>query len=139
MHTTLRIQDALYREAKARAARMGVSLTRYIEDALRTRIEGEGATVREAAPDYDASGTAALAVAQDLLKGRRAAGNLARFSKEERADLAALLLDFDEEEEGAEEAWTDEIKARLKAIDDGTAVGIPWEDVEREARKLLGK
>jgi hypothetical protein len=38
MQTTLRINDALYREAKAEAARLGVTLTSFIEDALRARI-----------------------------------------------------------------------------------------------------
>lgn len=38
MQTTLRIDDETYREAKAEAARRGVTLTRFIEDALRQRI-----------------------------------------------------------------------------------------------------
>jgi hypothetical protein len=38
MQTTLRINDAVYRDAKAEAARRGVTLTRFIEDALRERI-----------------------------------------------------------------------------------------------------
>jgi len=38
MQTTLRIDDATYREAKAEAARLGVTLTRFIEDALRKHI-----------------------------------------------------------------------------------------------------
>jgi hypothetical protein len=38
MQTTLRIDDATYREAKAEAARLGLTLTRFIEDALRQRI-----------------------------------------------------------------------------------------------------
>jgi antitoxin component of RelBE/YafQ-DinJ toxin-antitoxin module len=38
MQTTLRIDDSLYREAKAEAARRGLTLTRFIEDALRARI-----------------------------------------------------------------------------------------------------
>jgi hypothetical protein len=46
MQTTLRIDDATYREAKAEAARLGLTLTRFIEDALRQRIarsrEGDG-------------------------------------------------------------------------------------------------
>jgi antitoxin component of RelBE/YafQ-DinJ toxin-antitoxin module len=40
MQTTLRIDDRLYREAKAEAARMGITLTRFLEDALRQRIAG---------------------------------------------------------------------------------------------------
>lgn len=38
MQTTLRIDDTTYREAKAEAARRGVTLTRFIEEALRERI-----------------------------------------------------------------------------------------------------
>ena len=38
MQTTLRIDDRLYREAKAEAAREGVSLTRFLEEGLRLRL-----------------------------------------------------------------------------------------------------
>ena len=38
MQTTLRIQDELYREAKATAAREGVTLTRFIESALELKL-----------------------------------------------------------------------------------------------------
>jgi hypothetical protein len=38
MQTTLRIDDAIYREAKAQAARSGVTLTRFIEDALSRQL-----------------------------------------------------------------------------------------------------
>ncbi len=38
MQTTLRIDDQVFRNAKAEAARLGVTLTRFIEDALRERI-----------------------------------------------------------------------------------------------------
>lgn len=38
MQTTLRIDDTLFREAKAAAASEGVTLTRFIESALRLRI-----------------------------------------------------------------------------------------------------
>lgn len=38
MQTTLRIDDATYREAKAEAARRGLTLTRFIEESLRERI-----------------------------------------------------------------------------------------------------
>ncbi len=40
MHTTLPIDDATYREAKAEATRLGITVTRFIEDALRQRIAG---------------------------------------------------------------------------------------------------
>jgi hypothetical protein len=39
MQTTLRIQDDLYREAKSEAAREGVTLTRFLESALRLRLQ----------------------------------------------------------------------------------------------------
>ncbi len=52
MQTTLRIDDATYREAKAEAARLGLTLTRFIEEALRQRIgrsrRGEGSRDTEA-------------------------------------------------------------------------------------------
>lgn len=38
MATTLRLNEALFREAKTEAARSGVTLTRYIEDSLRQRL-----------------------------------------------------------------------------------------------------
>jgi len=38
MQTTLRIDDATYREAKAEAARRGLTLTRFIEEALRQLV-----------------------------------------------------------------------------------------------------
>lgn len=38
MATTLRINEAIFREAKAEAARSGITLTRFIEDSLRQRL-----------------------------------------------------------------------------------------------------
>ncbi len=38
MRTTIRLDDALLRQTKSEAARLGVSLTRMIEDALRERM-----------------------------------------------------------------------------------------------------
>jgi hypothetical protein len=38
MQTTLRIDDTIYREAKAEAAREGMTLTRFIEEALSQRL-----------------------------------------------------------------------------------------------------
>jgi hypothetical protein len=35
----LRIDDELYREAKAEAARQGVTLTRFLEEGLRLRLQ----------------------------------------------------------------------------------------------------
>jgi len=65
MQTTLRIDDRLYREAKAEAAREGVSLTRFLEEGLRLRLEKKPATAaaphtfrvfeatKPASPDWD--------------------------------------------------------------------------------------
>ena len=39
MQTTLRIDDKLYREAKAEAARQGKTITRFIEEALELRLK----------------------------------------------------------------------------------------------------
>lgn len=39
MQTTLRIDDQLYRRAKAEAAKEGVTLTRFIEQALQLRLQ----------------------------------------------------------------------------------------------------
>jgi hypothetical protein len=38
MQTTLRINDAIFREAKAEAAREGMTLTRFLEEALAFRV-----------------------------------------------------------------------------------------------------
>jgi hypothetical protein len=38
MQTTLRIDGATYREAKAEAARAGLTVTRFIEEALRKHV-----------------------------------------------------------------------------------------------------
>jgi hypothetical protein len=38
MRTTVRIDEMVYREAKAEAARLGMTLTRFVEEALRQRI-----------------------------------------------------------------------------------------------------
>lgn len=44
MPTTLRINESLYRESKAAAARQGTSVTRFIEDALRLRLRPTAAS-----------------------------------------------------------------------------------------------
>lgn len=57
MATTLRIDDRLYREAKAAAARQGVTITRFIEEALRLKLQSVGvvhAREPEALPTYAA-------------------------------------------------------------------------------------
>jgi hypothetical protein len=39
MQTTLRLDDDLYRQAKTQAAALGISLTRFLEDAIREHLE----------------------------------------------------------------------------------------------------
>ena len=57
----------------------------------------------------------------------------------QRVTLAGLLLELEDvgDDPDAEAAWEEEIRARIQAVDDGTAVGIPYEQVMREARKRL--
>ena len=50
MQTTLRIDDATFREAKAEAAREGITLTHFIEEALRQRVASRRGKV-PAGPD----------------------------------------------------------------------------------------
>lgn len=59
-----------------------------------------------------------------------------RRSRQEKLALANRLLSDDQQNESAEieAAWEDEIFARIQAIEDGTAVGIPYEEVIRAAR-----
>lgn len=42
MKTTLNLNDQVLRQAKRRAARDGMTLTRFVEDALRERLAGTG-------------------------------------------------------------------------------------------------
>jgi ribbon-helix-helix CopG family protein len=47
MQTTLRLDDALYRQAKARAAATGISLTRFLEEAIREHLVEPGPSPRD--------------------------------------------------------------------------------------------
>jgi len=62
-------------------------------------------------------------------------------SRQERLTLANRLLSDDEDSDipEIEAAWEEEILARIKAIDDGTAIGIPYEEVIRAARNRRAK
>ncbi|MCA9415708.1 MAG: ribbon-helix-helix protein, CopG family [Candidatus Omnitrophica bacterium] len=46
MQTTLRIDDQLYREVKAEAARQGITMTKFLEEALRLRLKGSSEAVK---------------------------------------------------------------------------------------------
>lgn len=56
MQTTLRLNDAIFREAKSEAAREGMTLTRFLEDAIteRVRLGRQGkAAARITLPVFD--------------------------------------------------------------------------------------
>ncbi len=54
MQTTLRIDDALYRRAKAQAALEGVTLAKFLEDGIRLRLSrAVGAPVPVDLPIYE--------------------------------------------------------------------------------------
>ena len=46
MKTTLNLNDQVLRHSKEMAARDGITLTRFVEDALRARLAGPGAKKR---------------------------------------------------------------------------------------------
>ena len=58
MQTTLRIKDDLYRAAKARAALEGVTITKFIEDALDAKLQRETNQPRRSVelPTFDGGG-----------------------------------------------------------------------------------
>lgn len=57
----------------------------------------------------------------------------------ERAALASLLIEsLDMEvEEGVEAAWAIEIERRVVELDCGTAVSVPWEEVNARLLRVL--
>jgi putative addiction module component (TIGR02574 family) len=54
--------------------------------------------------------------------------------KQQRLALAKLLLDLDQPAKAGdvEGAWDKEIQARVRAVDEGRAVGVPYEDIRKE-------
>jgi putative addiction module component (TIGR02574 family) len=58
---------------------------------------------------------------------------------EERADLAATLIDSldDREDEGVEQAWAEEIERRIKEVESGQVKMIPWSEARRRLRARL--
>jgi putative addiction module component (TIGR02574 family) len=55
-------------------------------------------------------------------------------SRRERLTLMRLLLDLDQPPKGEEieKAWDQEIRARVKAVDEGRAKGIPYDEIKQE-------
>jgi putative addiction module component (TIGR02574 family) len=54
--------------------------------------------------------------------------------RHQRLALIRLLLDLDQPgtSDEVESAWDEEIRARVKAIDEGRAVGMPYEEIKKE-------
>ena len=54
--------------------------------------------------------------------------------RHQRMAIVRLLLDLDRPGTGEEieQAWDEEIRARVKAIDEGRATGIPYEQIKKE-------
>jgi putative addiction module component (TIGR02574 family) len=61
-------------------------------------------------------------------------------SRRERLALMRLLLDLDQPSKGdeIEKAWDQEIRARVKAVDEGRATGIPYEQIKQEMTSRFG-
>lgn len=59
--------------------------------------------------------------------------------RHERLVLAGLLLELDESGPDAEveAAWERELLARIQAVDDGSAIGISFDEVLRDADERL--
>lgn len=55
-------------------------------------------------------------------------------SRHERLTLMRLLLDLDQPSKGdeIEKAWDQEIRARVKEVDEGRASGIPYDQIKQE-------
>jgi putative addiction module component (TIGR02574 family) len=54
--------------------------------------------------------------------------------RHQRLTLVRLLLDLDQPGKGGEieAAWDEEIRARVKAVDEGRVTGIPYDEIKKE-------
>jgi putative addiction module component (TIGR02574 family) len=61
-------------------------------------------------------------------------------SRHERLTLMRLLLDLDQPSKGdqIEKAWDQEIRARVKAVDEGRANGIRYDEIKKELNSRFG-
>ena len=114
MRTTLRLDDELYRQAKARAATLGMSLTKFLEEAVRERLHAPMPTPHRRRIRLPvSSATGGLAAGFSTLKDAVAAADLA----DDLDDVEDLQLGFEQ-------------------LQDPSDPILDWEDVKRE---LLGK
>ena len=69
------------------------------------------------------------------------AQDAAELTKQERLTLVRLLLDLDQPSNGAEiaNAWESEIRARVKAVDEGRVSGIPYDQIKKEMADRFGR
>lgn len=59
---------------------------------------------------------------------------VADLPRHQRLMLVKLLLDLDRSEsvEEIDVAWEQEIRARMKAVDEGRVAGVPYEQIQKE-------
>lgn len=62
-----------------------------------------------------------------------------QLSREQRLDLASMLLDLNEDpgEADVSAVWEEEILARIRAVDENEAEGVSFEAVMRDAESRL--
>jgi putative addiction module component (TIGR02574 family) len=61
-------------------------------------------------------------------------------SRHERLTLMRILLDLDQPSKGdeIEKAWDQEIRARVKAVDEGRVSGIRYDEIQQEMNGRFG-
>ena len=62
-----------------------------------------------------------------------------QLSREQRLDLASMLLELNEDlgDEDVSAVWEEEILARIRAVDENEAEGVSFEAVMRDAESRL--
>jgi len=65
---------------------------------------------------------------------------ITELSRRERLALMRVLLDLDQPSKGdeIENAWDQEIRARVKAVDEGRVSGIPYDQIKQELNSRFG-
>jgi putative addiction module component (TIGR02574 family) len=65
---------------------------------------------------------------------------VAELSRRERFSLMRILLDLDQPSKGEEidKVWDQEIRARVKAVDEGRASGIRYDEIKQEMNGRFG-
>ena len=61
--------------------------------------------------------------------------------RHQRLALIRLLLDLDRPGSGDEidAAWDEEIRARVKAVDEGRVAGVPYEQIKKEMAERFSR